>query len=82
MCCWTKAREAGVGKSTLYLHWKDKTALFRSAIWHASKQAGDRRHDGKSYGRTRGIADLSFQVDEGEAALPEGDAVEMLTSKR
>lgn len=33
------AREAGVGKGTLYLHWKDKTALFRAAILHASKQA-------------------------------------------
>ena len=32
------AREAGVGKGTIYLHWKDKTALFRAAIWHASKQ--------------------------------------------
>lgn len=32
------AREAGVGKGTLYLHWKDKTSLFRAAIWHASRQ--------------------------------------------
>jgi AcrR family transcriptional regulator len=27
------AREAGVGKGTIYLHWKDKNALFRAAIW-------------------------------------------------
>jgi len=33
------AREAGVGKGTIYLHWKDKTSLFRAAIWHASRQA-------------------------------------------
>jgi len=26
------AREAGVGKGTIYLHWKDKNALFRAAI--------------------------------------------------
>jgi AcrR family transcriptional regulator len=32
------AREAGVGKGTIYLHWKDKTELFRTAIWHASRQ--------------------------------------------
>ena len=32
------AREAGVGKGTIYLHWKDKTELFRTAIWHASEQ--------------------------------------------
>jgi AcrR family transcriptional regulator len=29
------AREAGVGKGTIYLHWKDKNALFRAAIWRA-----------------------------------------------
>src|SRR6266702_8455835 len=27
------AHEAGVGKSTIYLHWKDKNDLFRAAIW-------------------------------------------------
>ncbi len=27
------AREAGVGKGTIYLHWKDKNELFRAAIW-------------------------------------------------
>jgi AcrR family transcriptional regulator len=27
------AREAGVGKGTIYLHWKDKNELFRVAIW-------------------------------------------------
>ena len=27
------AREAGVGKGTIYLHWKDKNDLFRAAIW-------------------------------------------------
>src|SRR6266568_3774591 len=29
------AREAGVGKGTIYLHWKDKNDLFRAAIWRA-----------------------------------------------
>src|SRR5262252_7385414 len=33
------AREAGVGKGTIYLHWKDKNELFRAAIWRASQQA-------------------------------------------
>ncbi len=32
------AREAGVGKGTIYLHWKDKTELFQAAIWRASAQ--------------------------------------------
>jgi AcrR family transcriptional regulator len=32
------AREAGVGKGTIYLHWKDKNDLFRAAIWRASQQ--------------------------------------------
>ncbi len=27
------AREAGVGKGTIYLHWKDKNELFRAALW-------------------------------------------------
>lgn len=27
------AREASVGKGTIYLHWKDKNELFRAAIW-------------------------------------------------
>ncbi len=27
------AREAGVGKGTIYLHWKDKNELFHAAIW-------------------------------------------------
>jgi AcrR family transcriptional regulator len=35
------AREAGVGKGTIYLHWKDKNELFRSAIWRASQQVTD-----------------------------------------
>src|SRR6266480_783109 len=26
------AREAGVGKGTIYLHWKDKNELFRAAL--------------------------------------------------
>ncbi|HEY7358021.1 MAG TPA: TetR/AcrR family transcriptional regulator [Ktedonobacterales bacterium] len=34
------AREAGVGKGTIYLHWKDKNALFRAAILRAQQQAG------------------------------------------
>ncbi|HEX9035703.1 MAG TPA: helix-turn-helix domain-containing protein [Ktedonobacterales bacterium] len=29
------AREAGVGKGTIYLHWRDKNELFRAAIWRA-----------------------------------------------
>lgn len=32
------AREAGVAKGTIYLHWKDKGELFRAVIWHASQQ--------------------------------------------
>jgi AcrR family transcriptional regulator len=35
------AREAGVGKGTVYLHWKDKTELFSAAIWRASQQVTD-----------------------------------------
>jgi AcrR family transcriptional regulator len=35
------AREAGVGKGTIYLHWKDKSALFTDAIWRASRQVTD-----------------------------------------
>jgi AcrR family transcriptional regulator len=27
------AHEAGVGKGTIYLHWRDKNELFRAAIW-------------------------------------------------
>jgi AcrR family transcriptional regulator len=27
------AREVGVGKGTIYLHWKNKNELFRAAIW-------------------------------------------------
>ncbi|HMA35846.1 MAG TPA: TetR/AcrR family transcriptional regulator [Chloroflexia bacterium] len=33
------AREAGVAKGTIYLHWKDKNALFLAALMHAHKQA-------------------------------------------
>ncbi|MGZ6391294.1 MAG: TetR/AcrR family transcriptional regulator, partial [Ktedonobacterales bacterium] len=33
------AREAGVGKGTIYLHWKDKTELFRAVIARVSEQA-------------------------------------------
>ncbi len=32
------AREAGVGKGTIYLHWQDKNELFRAAIKRASEQ--------------------------------------------
>ncbi len=35
------AREAGVGKGTIYLHWKDKNELFRAALFHAQQQAMD-----------------------------------------
>lgn len=31
------AREAGVGKGTIYLHWRDKNQLFRAAIWRANQ---------------------------------------------
>ncbi len=34
------AREAGVGKGTIYLHWKDKNALFLAAVLRAQQQAG------------------------------------------
>jgi AcrR family transcriptional regulator len=34
------AREAGVGKGTIYLHWKDKNALFRAALLRAQQRAG------------------------------------------
>lgn len=32
------AREAGVGKGTIYLHWKDKNELFRAAIWREQER--------------------------------------------
>src|SRR5262245_12062425 len=35
------AHEAGVGKGTIYLHWKDKNALFRAALWRANQQVSD-----------------------------------------
>ena len=35
------AREAGVGKGTIYLHWKDKNELFQAAIWRANQQASE-----------------------------------------
>src|ERR1051326_7301959 len=34
------AREAGVGKGTIYLHWKDKNELFRAAVLRAQQRAG------------------------------------------
>jgi AcrR family transcriptional regulator len=34
------AREAGVGKGTIYLHWKDKKDLFRAVIVRAQQQVG------------------------------------------
>jgi AcrR family transcriptional regulator len=33
------AREAGVGKGTIYLHWKDKNELFRAVLRRASRRA-------------------------------------------
>jgi AcrR family transcriptional regulator len=33
------AREAGVGKGTIYLHWRDKRALFGAVLRRASRQA-------------------------------------------
>ncbi|MGZ3663837.1 MAG: TetR/AcrR family transcriptional regulator [Ktedonobacterales bacterium] len=33
------AREAGVGKGTIYLHWKDKNELFRAVLARVSEQA-------------------------------------------
>lgn len=33
------AREAGVGKGTIYLHWKDKNELFRAVLIRAQLQA-------------------------------------------
>ncbi len=35
------AREAGVGKGTIYLHWKDKNKLFSDVIWRASRQVSE-----------------------------------------
>jgi AcrR family transcriptional regulator len=32
------AREAGVGKGTIYLHWKNKNDLFRAAIWREQQR--------------------------------------------
>jgi AcrR family transcriptional regulator len=34
------AREANVGKGTIYLHWKDKNALFLAAVLRAQQQVG------------------------------------------
>jgi AcrR family transcriptional regulator len=35
------AREAGVGKGTIYLHWKDKNDLFRAAILREQRRCGE-----------------------------------------
>jgi AcrR family transcriptional regulator len=35
------AREAGVGKGTIYLHWKNKHDLFRAALWRANRRASE-----------------------------------------
>jgi AcrR family transcriptional regulator len=32
------AQEAGVGKGTIYLHWRDKNELFRAAIWREQQR--------------------------------------------
>src|SRR5690349_16292604 len=35
------AHEAGVGKGTIYLHWKDKNDLFRAAIWREQQRTAE-----------------------------------------
>jgi len=35
------AREAGVGKGTIYLHWKDKNDLFHAALWREQQRYSD-----------------------------------------
>jgi|SRR6185437_5274883 len=35
------AREAGVGKGTIYLHWKDKNDLFRAAILREQRRCSE-----------------------------------------
>jgi AcrR family transcriptional regulator len=35
------AREAGVGKGTIYLHWKDKNELFRAALLREQERFGE-----------------------------------------
>src|SRR6266705_922782 len=37
------AREAGGGKGTIYLHWKDKNDLFRAAIWRERQRYSEER---------------------------------------
>src|SRR5438552_17171965 len=47
------AREAGVGKGTIYLHWKDKNELFRAAIWREQQRYSEevkRRIEAVPYG--------------------------------
>jgi AcrR family transcriptional regulator len=35
------AREAGVGKGTIYLHWKDKNELFRAVLRHEQERVNE-----------------------------------------
>jgi len=47
------ARRAGVGKGTIYLHFKDKEALFQELIRTAVRSAVRRQSPGEQKGRCR-----------------------------